>query len=1029
MDKLETRTRLLATTALCAIALTTLPGIASADTATATATPTSTTTNSASATSENQSSVSSEVVVTGTHIPRPNLEQAAPVAVVPQQLIEDAPTMSLGNIIAQLPALSAQGTIRSNANSFGTSGGLDFADLRNLGPDRTLVLVDGKRHVPGDPNSEAVDLSSIPPALVDRVEVVTGGASAVYGSDALAGVINIILKKRFQGVQFDASGGAYQGGYGQNYNLDLTVGHSFLNDRLNVAVTGIYDHQANINATDVHALKNYGTIVNPNDEPFPGANVAIPGNGKPDFIIVPNVLSNGISTNGVIVDPLALGTLNQGLVTAFNRAGQPVPQTPSVGFNSFAFGSFPNGCAQCFRTEDFENIVPETRRAGVDFRLAYDITPKIEFTLDAKYINNNVHDYVQPSFFFFTNFLNSNNAFLTPQLAAQLAPVFAQDQAAGISGPFINRFMSDLGNRTEDITRETYRIVADLQGTSDARFADLTWDISYNYGTTRSSLISDGSRIPGNFQQALQSVIDPATGKPACEMNVPSAIAADPFFIPPSGLVGPAGSCVPYNPFGQQNSQAALQYVSRPLVQFEAITQQVVDAGVNFDSSRFFNLPGGPIGFAAGGEYRRESLENIQDPLVVEGLTEISQTPNAFGSFNVYEGYVEANAPILRHQFLADELSVDAAYRIAHYSTVGNVDAWKVSGIYGPFSWVKLRGTYSRAVRAPNLTEAFLPPSGTFFFINDPCDASNINSNANFAKNCAAQGIPNGFVANANVSPPGEVSGNANLKPERSVSYTTGFVLQPTFLPNFSLTVDYYNIEIKDAISLLAAQDILNNCYSNSAGLDPAFCNLFTRGADHNVSFITSTYLNTVQLQTSGIETQINYVKDIGPWTAKMGALSALDGQLTATADINWLYRLRNFPFETNPTQFQVQEGRPGFPEWKGLFTFSYAQGPVRLDLQTNWISAVDRYGKSPGDPDPLDQISPLTVGAQWYDNIVFHYIQPIHGVRADFYVGIDNLLNAQPPPDVIQGNAQGPDGSAIYSLGRSFFGGVQAKL
>jgi hypothetical protein len=160
-----------------------------------------------------------------------------------------------------------------------------------------------------------------------------------------------------------------------------------------------------------------------------------------------------------------------------------------------------------------------------------------------------------------------------------------------------------------------------------------------------------------------------------------------------------------------------------------------------------------------------------------------------------------------------------------------------------------------------------------------------------------------------------------------------------------------------------------------------------------------------------------------------MGELKWLDGRLTATADINWLYRLRNFPFETNPSQFQVSEGRPGFPEWKGFFTFSYGQGPIRIDWQTNWISQVDRYSKSPGAQDPADQIFPLFVGSQWYQSVVLHYIEPIHGVKTDFYFGVNNLLNGQPPPDVIQGNTQGPDGSAVYSLGREFFGGVRARF
>jgi outer membrane receptor protein involved in Fe transport len=1023
---IETRARLLATSALCAAALVAVPAIALADTATATTT------------AAQSPTTVSEVIVTGTHIPKANLEQPAPVAVIPQQMIVDSPDLNLGTIIAQLPAMSAQGTVRSNANSFGTSGGLDFADLRNLGPNRTLVLVDGKRHVPGDPNSEAVDLSSIPPALVDRVEVVTGGASAIYGSDALAGVVNIILKKRFEGIQVDAQVGALQeGGTGSHYGFDATIGHTFLNDHLNVAVTGIYDHQDAVNATSLHALRNYGTIVNPADEPFPGANVPIPNDGIPDFIIVPNVLSNGINGNGVLVDLVPIlfgGTLNDAILNTFNNAGQSIPQQLMVGFNSFAFGSFPNGCATCFGTESYESIIPETTRGAVDLRVDYDVTNQIRFTLDAKYVNNHVQDFVQPSFTFFQDFLYPNNAFITPALAAQLAPVFALDNAFGIPGPFINRFLTDLGNRTEDITRETYRVVADLEGTTNTKYADLTWDVSYNYGTTRNHLIAGGNRISGNFEAALQSVIDPATGKPACEMNVPAIASADPFFNPPSGLVGDPASCVPYNPFGQQNSQAAINYITRPLPQFESIDQQVADIGVNFDTSRFFNLPGGPIGFAAGGEWRRESLKNIQDPLVIEGLTEIAPTPNAFGSFSVYEGYIEANAPILKHQFLADELSIDGAYRIAHYSTVGTVDAWKVSGVYGPFDWIKFRGTYSRAVRAPNLTEAFLPPTGTFFTVSDPCDAANIGTNVNYVVNCAAAGIPPGFVANVNVSPPGEVTGNADLKPERSISYTVGMVLQPKMVPNLSVTVDYYDIKIKDAISLIAAQDILNNCYGNAAGLDPTFCSLFTRDpATHDISFITSTYINSVQLQTSGVETQINYGMDVAPYTQNIDFLKWMNGRLTATADINWLYRLRNFPFQTNPTQFTIYEGEVGWPEWKGLFTMAYFQGPWQVDWQMNWISESDRYNKSPGNSDPADQIFPLTVGQQWTHNVVIHYITPLkfggNTTKADFYFGINDLLDAQPPPDVVQGNPTGPDGSALYPLGREFFGGVRARF
>jgi iron complex outermembrane receptor protein len=1013
LQTLNIRARLLATSGLAAALVAFAVPALAADPAPAPA---------ASSSAEIGPSAVSEVVVTGTHIPKPNLQQPTPVEVIPQQVIVDSGTPQLGAVIAELPAMSGQGTVRSNANSFGTAGGLDFADLRNLGPNRTLVLVDGQRHVPGDPASEAVDLSSIPPALVDHIEVVTGGASAIYGSDALAGVVNIILKKEFTGLQVEGEAGALQQGAGQYYNIDFTAGTDFAGGKGNINITGLYDHEQSVVAGDIPALKNFGTIVNPADETAPGSNVPIPNDGKPDLIIVPFVQSPFISTTGVVVDPV---TAN--IVTAFNPAGMPVAQQIETGFNSFAFGSFAGPCSTCFGTESFEDIIPRNNRAGGDLRLKYDLAPTLEFTLDAKYVRNEIFDFVQPSFTFFQDFLRPDNAFITPQLATQLAPVFALDQSFGLPGPFIDRFLSDLGDRSDDIVRQTYRVVGGFDGTLDMKFANVTWNATANFGTTRNNITETGDRISGNFEAALDSVIDPATGQPACRINVPSAQPAG--FTPPTGLINGA-ACVPYNPFGSPNNKAAAAFISVPLHQFEAIDQSVADLNMSFDTSRFLNLPGGPIGFALGAEWRGESVKNIQDPLVVQGLTELAKTPNAFGSFNVAEGYIEANAPILRHQPFADEVSLDAAYRIAGYSTVGLVDAWKVSGVYGPFSDLKFRATYSKAVRAPNLTEAFLPPTGTFFTIADPCSVENIGSNANFARNCAAQGVPAGFVANANVSPPGVVSGNSALTPERSTSYTIGGVIQPHWLRNLAITVDYYNITITNAIIEPSAQSILNNCYASSAGLDAQFCNLFTRDpATHNITFITDTFENAEAIQTDGIEFQISYATDIAPLTEHMGFMRALDGRFSASLDVNWLNHLRVFPFQNNPTQVQISEGELGFPEWKGLLTASYAQGPWRVDWQTNFFSAIDRYNKSPGNEDPADQIFPLLVGTQIYDNLVLHYFLPNHFSKVDIYLGINDLLNAAPPPDVVQGNPGGPDGSAIYALGREIFGGVKAKF
>ena len=469
------------------------------------------------------------------------------------------------------------------------------------------MLVDGKRHVAGDPSSAAVDLSSIPPALVDHVEIVTGGASAIYGSDAMAGVVNIILKKNFDGIQGDAQTGSLQGAAGRDYNADITVGHSFLGGRAHAAVTLLWDKSDGLTAKDIPSLHNYGTIVNAADiDPNTGS--PITGDGIPDRLLVPNVLSEFIDENTVLLDGNTFNPL-----TAFTNAGVPVPQQTRIGDNSFAFGQIAGPCPTCFALEDYLVVVPRTQRYGVAFNGSFDVTNKVQFTLDAKYINNTAQDFVQPSFTFGDYQLQPDNAFITPAIANLLTGIPAGEY------PFVARFMSDFGNRSNTNKRETYRIVGGLDGTFDAGFAEMKWDASFNYGTTRNHITETGVRITGNFAAAIDSVIDPATNKPACRINVPSAQGAG--FTAPDGVLNGAG-CVPYNPFGQQNSAAAIAYSTTTLHEFQAIEQKDAQVNVSFDTSRFFKLPGGPVAVAFGGEWRQENSRDRQDPLIVQGLTE-----------------------------------------------------------------------------------------------------------------------------------------------------------------------------------------------------------------------------------------------------------------------------------------------------------------------------------------------------------------------------------------------------------------------
>ena len=951
------------------------------------------------------------VVVTGSRIPRPNLEQPTPVATVTEELIENSGTSNLGDIVAELPALNSNGTVRANADSFGDTGGLNFPDLRGLGVSRTLTLVNGKRHVAGYPGTQAVDLNSIPTALVERVEVITGGASAVYGSDAVSGVINIILKDDFEGIEIGAQAGApTEGGYGENHSAYVTIGSNFADDRGNATFTLFRDHQGAIKASDIRALNEYGTIINPADT---GEN-----DGIADLLLVPGVVSEFIDENGVILGfDFTTGAITP--ASGFRADGTPVEQPVRVGENSFAFGTFATPCETCFGIEDWLLISPDLDRTGLVGTITYDLAPNLRFKGEAKLVRTELFDYVQPSFTFGDYLLEPDNAFITPAVAAELA------ELAPTELPLISRFLGDLGPRTSDIERQTIRLVAGLEGGFDARFADLDWEASYVFGETSNTVRAGGSRITGNFEAAIDSVINPATGQPDCRVDVPSA--QYPGYTPPAGMTG--GDCIPYNPFGQQNSQAAIDYVTFDSTAFQKVTQQVASLLWNFDTDRFLNLPGGPIAFAGGLEWREERSENINDAFVKSGLTETAPQPDATGGFDVTEAFVEFNAPILSGARFAHRLSVDGAVRIADYSTIGRAEAWKLGAIWAPVADLSFRGTYSEAVRAPNITEAFLPPTATFFAIADPCDADRVGSDPDRAANCAALGVPAGFQASDNVSVDGIASGNPDLDAEQASSFTVGAVFRPRWAPGLAVTLDYYDIEIQDAISFVAAQDIVDNCVDATGGPDPAFCDLVTRGADDNITLVESTYVNASQLTTKGWDFQVTYQTDVDGIAARLGLDRWLNGRLTASVYVNHLDELRINEFQDRPNEVDWEEGEIGDPEWSAITSIGYRQGPLSLNWQARYEGSVIRYEATPTNADgsPLgtcEDTSPCEVEAVWYHDFVGRYRIDRVGRGLELYAGVNNAFDEEIPLGLSIGT-----GAAYDIAGRFVFAGLKASF
>lgn len=977
------------------------------------------------------------VVVTGSRIARPNLDQPTPISVLSPQQIQDAGTANLGDIIAQLPSVGTGYTNRANSNNFGNGAGISEVDLRNLGPNRTLVLVDGQRHVNGDIGTQGVDLNSIPTALVDHVEVITGGASAIYGSDAVSGVVNIILKKNFEGIEVEAQGGDYDAGFGTRYSSYATIGHNFDvgAGKMNITFSGFYNHQDGIEASDLPYDHNYGSIVNPNDVPagtldptYFSSGSPIIGDHIPDRLIVPNVGSDLIARNGVIIDPFTFTP-----ITGFTSTGQPVTQPARTGYNSASFAQLPGSCTSCYFADSVNQVLSPNEQKGAEININYDPTPHLHAFIDAKFVDSTAVDLIQGDYTFGSYTLSPDNAFITPQIASVLAPAYANAAAFGaatglpasVAYPLYAAFLNN--NREQDIDRRTYRIVAGLSGDFDARFADIKWNGALNYGETVSHFDISGIQIVNNFQAALDSVINPATGQPACRVNVPSAQPAG--YVAPT-LTNPA-ACVPYNPFGTQASAAANAYSFGRFLTRDHLSQEVANLNFNLDSSRFLNFQGGPVGMAFGGEYRMERTYEINDPALNAGLTD-ELTANSAGGFNVYEGYVEVNVPIFKHFVPGiDELSIDGAFREAHYSTVNDVDAYKVSAVYAPINWFKFRGTYSRAVRAPNITEAYSPVSPSYFNITDPCSAENITGNVNYAKNCAAAGIPAGFVANTNASITGQTSGNPDLKPEKSLSYTGGIIFQPPIIPHLSVTVDYYSILIKDAITQVAAQDIIDNCYNNSSGLNDQYCSLFTRsGTSDNINFIKTTYVNAAELYTDGIEFQADYSIGVSGLTQRWKYTNWIDGHLGFSLDANYVMRLRNFPFQNNPSQYNVWEGvisstEGDVPQMRALADVNYRQGPVQFSWQVRYLGRAARYDKDPTQADFSESTDQPYAGAKFFHDITLRYdlSGPLKG--AQIFMGVNDLFGETPPLGLVQGS----NADSGYDLGRYIYGGMKFKM
>jgi outer membrane receptor protein involved in Fe transport len=970
-----------------------------------------------------------DITITGSRIRRPNLESTVPITSVSGEEFFETGTVSVGDVLNELPALKSTFSQSNSTRFLGTSG-LNLLDLRGLDTVRTLVLVNGRRHVGSDILNYAtgVDINMIPTDLIERVDLVTGGNSAIYGSDAIAGVVNFVLKRNYDGIQVRGQGGVSTYGDAGSYYTSLLAGKNFAGGRGNIAINAEYARQNDYYAPgrpNLRTVRNFVTVDSDSA-------------GTPDDGVFDNVLYNDIrgafyAEGGTFLDYQG-GNFYTPLL--FSPDGRLVPQTGQL-VGLAPFGSYIGGNGPTGREGRQFGLSPAIDRYSFNLIGHFEVSKAFEPFIEAKFVRTDSLGNSSGPFFTGATqgeFFLTDNPFLNPQAREIIRNYYGLDGDDETAFLFY-RNVQELTNREESARRDTYRIVLGARGQFND---DWSYEVSANYGKFKESTDILGNVNLQRYLLAIDAVRNPANGQIVCRATIdPSARTIYPGAVDTAyaqaTLASDVAGCVPLNLFGEGNiTQAARDYVLQgDSFAKGRISQFVLNAFVSGDTSEFINLPGGPIGFALGAEYRKEDASYRQDQATLAGLTFYNSISNFDPpSFEVKEAFGEIRLPILKDVPFFQELTLSAAGRISDYKgSVGMTTAYNVGVDWAPVRDLRLRANYSRAVRAPNLVDLYFPLSQNFALPNDPCAARNIATGAaTRAANCAADGVPAGYDFQYKNSLQFLSGGNPNLSEETSDSYTVGGVFQPRWIPGLALSVDYYQITVNDVITSLAAQSILNACY-DQASIDNQFCDLFDRAGPGGgpqgeqpgrvlEGSLQVVPLNFAKLKTRGIDAELSFRRKI----AKIGSIST---------KVTYTHVFQNDSF-LNP----IDPGRAnqlllelGEPQDAFNFDISLKNGPITFGYQMRYLgkmttfsyeSFFSKQGRPPENGDAAQE--------RFYPAVFYHdaRIGIDAGERFNFYVGVDNILDRDPPFGLTGAGA----GSGIYSnRGRFFYAGAVAKF
>jgi outer membrane receptor protein involved in Fe transport len=908
-----------------------------------------------------------EIIITGSRVGRSTFVTPNPVTVLDTKDIENLGLVNVGEVVKQLP----QNSNFFSANNVGLGNfnvGAQLVNLRGLNPffgTRTLTLIDTRRVVATTAGG-GVDITLVPSMLVGRTETVTGGASAVYGSDAVAGVVNVILDKKLEGFKAQGDFSRTTHGDGNDWHAAAAFGTSFAGGRGHFIVGVEYQNTEAIGSCAKErdwCAQSYGQYNNTNYA-TPGA----PGYGQPHYVIGPNATVAYSSSTGALTPCLffVVGAGFCGYVPAvtgptvqFNPAGTATIPFDSGQFSSGAFPIFgaPRQGGDQYATGNYDatTLRPSVEKLSTLAHAEYEISPAIKVSLEGSYASSRAVNPIATGavgpfpFDLFAPFMLGyhiapDNAFLPSSVSAAISP----------GGALLGRTMNNLQNARNETENETWRLVGGLDGEIGGGWS---WDAYFSHGENINRQHLLHNMVQPLLRFALDAVQTP--GGIVCGVTIPGRINPDtgfPYSPADVAFASAAGTCAPLNLFGAANaSRAAIDYAFRTLVEFPTQKQDV--AAFNVRGDLFGGWGAGPVKLATGGEWRKETglvTHDLANQPWYSGYY-LTYGLDYAGKTEVIEGYAELNVPIFSNAPIGRYLELDGAIRGTRNKSEGTLGdnagkkqtsefaTWKVSGIWDATDWLRVRATRSRDVRAPQFRELFQTTApfvgAPFGVVSNPFPGGNANDSA--------------IVTNG---------GNVNVVPEKADTLTVGMVVSPKgFLSGFRFSADWYQIKIKDAIVFLGigAQNIVTGCFQGNQ----TFCDRITFNGPSDIVTIDNHSANLQGFTTRGIDFEAAYnLKLNSSASLNMRVLvSYLYDQLFETGQVDPAtgkpVAPRNYAGQSGPTAAFGSFNTA--PKWQGNAFVTYHQGPFTGTVQARYVGPGRYLTLTPAGGPPVDPSSP----------------------------------------------------------------------